>query len=381
MLDKQQFTPIDHVHMARAIQLARLGLYTTDPNPRVGAVLVRDGEVVGEGWHRKTGELHAERIALQQAGEAARGATAYVTLEPCSHHGRTPPCADGLIEAGVSRVVASMVDPNPLVAGQGMVRLQEAGIVAETGLLQSAAAQLNPGFVKRMQTGRPYVRCKLAMSLDGRTAMASGESVWITGDAARHDVQKLRARSSAVMTGMGTLLADDPSLNVRLAPTELEGVETREYLRQPVRVVLDSTLRMPVDSKMLFLEGETLVLHGSDIDQGRAHALVQAGVRLQQVSADHAGLVLNQVMQLLGREGINEVLIEAGPTLAGAALQAGIIDELVIYMAPSLMGAEARGLFELPGLSRMADRLQLQIQDIRKVGRDYRISAIPETGD
>jgi len=366
--------------MARAIQLARLGLYTTDPNPRVGCVLAQNGKVVGEGWHRKAGEPHAERIALQNAGDAAKNATAYVTLEPCSHHGRTPPCADGLIEAGVSRVVVSMVDPNPLVAGQGMARLRDAGIAAKTGLLQSAAEQLNPGFIRRMQTGRPYVRCKLAMSMDGRTAMAGGESVWITGEAARHDVQKLRARSSAIMTGMGTVMGDDPSLNVRIAPAELGGGESSEYLRQPLRVVLDSTLRMPLDSKMLSLDGETLILHGSAIDHNRAHALERAGVSLQQVATDHNGLVLDQVMRLLGQKDVNEVLIEAGPTLAGAALQAGIIDELVIYMAPSLMGAEARGLFNLPGLNRMADRVQLQIQDIRKIGRDFRIIAKPEKG-
>ena len=366
--------------MLRALRLARRGLYTTDPNPRVGCVLVQDGKVVGEGWHRKAGELHAERIALRDAGNAARGATAYVTLEPCSHHGRTPPCADGLIEAGVSRVVAAMVDPNPLVAGQGLSSLQNAGVHTETGLQQSEAEQLNPGFIKRMQTGRPYVRCKLAMSLDGRTAMASGESVWITGEAARREVQRLRARSSAIVTGVGSVLADDPSMNVRLAPSELDGVESREYLRQPLRVVLDSRLRMPSDSKMLFLEGETLVLHGK-VNGARVQALEQAGAQLQQVDANQDGLALDQVMTLLGKRSVNEVLIEAGPTLAGAALQAGIIDELVIYMAPSLMGAGARGLFNLPGLDKMADRVKLQIQDVRKVGQDFRIIAKPESGE
>lgn len=366
--------------MLHAVQLARRGLYTTDPNPRVGCVLVQHGKIVGEGWHRKAGELHAERIALRDAGAAARGATAYVTLEPCSHHGRTPPCADGLIQAGVSRVVAAMVDPNPLVAGQGLSRLRNAGVQAETGLQQSAAEELNPGFIKRMQTGRPYVRCKLAMSLDGRTAMASGESVWITGGAARRDVQKLRARSSAIITGVGSVLADNPSMNVRLQPSELEGVESSEYLRQPLRVVLDSRLRMPTDSKMLFLEGETFILHG-DPNPSRIHALQQAGARLQQVDTNQNGLALDQVMTLLGTKNINEVLIEAGPTLAGAALQEGLIDELVIYMAPSLMGAGARGLFNLPGLERMADRIQLQIRDIRKVGQDFRIIAKPKTGD
>ncbi len=366
--------------MAHAIRLAWLGLYTTDPNPRVGCVLVQDGKVVAEGWHRKSGEPHAERIALQRAGNAAMGATAYVTLEPCCHHGRTPPCTDGLIDAGVSRVVAAMADPNPLVAGQGLSRLTDAGISVETGLLGSEAQKLNPGFIKRMKTGRPYVRCKLAMSLDGRTAMASGESLWITGDAARYDVQRLRARSSAIMTGVGTLLADNPSMNVRLEAAELEGVESREYLRQPLRVVLDSSLRMPLGSRILSVGGETLILHATT-EQTRVHALAQAGAGLKQVAADHTGLVLSHVIDLLGRKSVNELLIEAGPTLAGAALQAGIIDELVIYMAPSLMGADARGLFNLPGLSKMADRIRLQVQDIRKVGQDFRITAKPETGD
>lgn len=368
------------MHMVRALHLARLGLYTTDPNPRVGCVLVREGKVVGEGWHRKTGEFHAERIALQHAGNRARGATAYVTLEPCGHHGRTPPCADGLIEAGVSRVVAAMEDPNPLVAGQGMSRLRKSGIQAESGLLQAEAERLNPGFIKRMQVGRPYVRCKLAMSLDGRTAMASGESAWITGAPARRDVQRLRARSSAILTGVDTVLADNPSLNVRLEASELDGVESPEYLRQPLRVVLDTSLRTPPGSRMLSLDGETLILHGA-ADRVSVPALKQAGANLEQVSIKGAGLALDEVMLLLGNRGINELLIEAGPTLAGAALQARLIDELVIYMAPSLLGGEARGLFKLPGLSKMADRVELDIQDIRKVGRDIRIIAKPETGE
>lgn len=375
MPDKQPFTQTDHKYMARAIQLARLGLYTTDPNPRVGCVLVQRDEVVGEGWHRKIGEPHAERIALANAGNAARGATAYVTLEPCSHHGRTPPCADGLIEAGVSRVVAAMLDPNPLVSGQGIQKLQDAGIRTDTGLLQAEAERLNPGFIKRMQSGRPYVRCKLAMSLDGRTAMASGESVWITGDAARQDVQKLRARSSAIMTGVGTVLADDPSMNMRLGPDELQGVESADYLRQPMRVVLDSRLRMPASSKMLSLAGETLILHNSPDNPSR-RALEQAGAKLAQISSDSKGLTLEEVLLLLGQHEVNELLIEAGPTLAGAALKAGIIDELIIYMAPSIMGSEARGLFNLPGLSKMADRIQLEITELRKIGRDVRITAV-----
>lgn len=256
------FSAADHRCMARALRLAERGLYTTDPNPRVGCVLVRDGHVVGEGWHRRAGEPHAERNALAAAGDAARGATAYVTLEPCSHHGRTPPCTQGLIEAGVARVVAAMSDPNPLVAGDGLAMLHEAGIETQVGLLEADAEVLNPGYLQRMRHGRPYVRCKLAMSLDGRTAMASGESQWITSEAARRDVQLLRARSSAILTGIGTVLADDPSMTVRLPADELFGVDSDDYLRQPLRVVLDTRLRTPPRARMLNLPGRTLLVCG-----------------------------------------------------------------------------------------------------------------------
>ncbi len=368
------FTAADHEWMARALRQARRGLYTTDPNPRVGCVLVRDGEVVGEGWHRKAGEPHAERIALAAAGDRARGAAAYVTLEPCSHHGRTPPCADALVEAGVTRVVAAMEDPNPLVAGRGLARLREAGIETRMGLMADQAEALNPGFVKRMRHGLPWVRCKLAMSLDGRTAMASGESVWITGEAARRDVQFLRARSSAILTGIGTVLADDPSLNVRLGADELPGVESPAYLRQPVRVVLDSALRIPESARLLSLPGETWIFHAHG-DAAKAERLAhRQGVSLIELAA---GLDLPEVLRELALREINEVLIEAGPTLAGAALTAGVIDELVFYMAPHLMGHQARGLFHLPGLDRMDQRRPLTITDLRAVGRDWRITARP----
>ncbi len=368
------FTADDHRHMARALRLARNGLYTTDPNPRVGCVIVRNGEIVGEGWHRKAGEPHAERIALAAAGERARGATAYVTLEPCSHHGRTPPCADALVEAGVARVVAAMEDPNPLVSGRGLARLREAGIEARAGLMAVEAEALNPGFVKRMRHGLPWVRCKLAMSLDGRTAMASGESAWITGEDARRDVQRLRARSSAIVTGIGTVLADDPSLNVRLEAGELPGVENPEYLRQPVRVVLDSALRIPESARLLSLPGEVWLFH-AHVDEEKAARLGQReGVTVVRLEV---GLDLPLVLRELARREINEVLIEAGPTLAGAALRAGVIDELVIYMAPHLMGHAARGLFHLPGLEKMDQRIPLRIDDIRAVGRDWRILARP----
>ena len=363
--------------MARAIQLARLGLYTTDPNPRVGCVLARDAKTVGEGWHRKAGEPHAERNAITDAGEAAKDATAYVTLEPCCHTGRTPPCTEGLIEAGVSRVVVAMTDPNPSVAGEGIEQLRQAGIQVEQGLMQAEAEALNPGFIKRMQQGLPYVRCKLATSLDGRTAMASGESVWITDDAARRDVQLLRARSSAVVTGSGTVQADDPSMNVRVSTDELPGVEESSYLRQPLRVILDSALKTTPSARIVQQSGNVLILHAEATAERKA-ALHKAGFQLEQVTGSESGLELESALKYLASREINEVLIEAGPTLAGAALQAGIVDELVIYMAPHLMGHEGLPLFYLPGMEKMADRINLQIRDIRQVGRDIRITAVPQ---
>jgi diaminohydroxyphosphoribosylaminopyrimidine deaminase/5-amino-6-(5-phosphoribosylamino)uracil reductase len=358
----------DQMYMARALRLAALGLWTTDPNPRVGCVLVKDGEVVGEGWHEKAGEPHAEIHALQQAGDRAAGATAYVTLEPCCHQGRTPPCTDALTSAGVTRVVAAMRDPNPQVAGSGLLALQQAGIETAVDVLAGEAGQLNAGFVMRMRTGRPHVRCKLAMSVDGRTAMASGESQWITGAAARRDVQRLRARSSAIMTGINTVLADDPSLTAR--PDDL----SEEELSQPWRVVLDSRLRMPPAAKLLDKPGRTLVLTGiTDVDR---HAqLMRANVDVVALPLTDGRLDLTAVMQHLGALEMNEVHLEAGAGLCGALLQAGLVDELVIYMAPHLMGNAARGLFDLPGLETLAQRIQLDIADIRAVGEDWRITA------
>jgi len=361
------FSADDHRHMARALRLAARGLYSTDPNPRVGCVLVRDGEVVGEGWHVRAGGPHAEIHALQAAGERARGATAYVTLEPCSHHGRTPPCADALVEAGVARVVAAMEDPNPRVAGQGLERLRAAGIATAAGLMQAQAEALNPGFVKRMRSGRPLVRCKLAMSLDGRTAMASGESRWITGPAARADVHRLRARSSAMLTGIGTVLADDPSLDARL------GDDTP--VQQPLRVVLDSRLRLPATARMLSLPGRTIVCCAAGADPARAEALQAAGAEVIELGAEPGRVSPAAVLDFLGREQVNEVMVEAGVTLNGALLAEGLIDELVVYLAPHLMGDAARGLFHLPGLEHMRERIGLTITDIRAVGQDWRLTA------
>ncbi len=367
---------LDHRFMARAIRLARQGLYTTHPNPRVGCVLVSEGEVVGEGYHRRAGEPHAERNALAQAGERARGATAYVTLEPCCHHGRTPPCSEGLIEAGVSRVVAAMRDPNPRVAGEGFTQLRAAGIAVEEGLMQAQAEALNPGFVKRMREGLPFVRCKLAMSLDGRTAMASGESRWITSAGAREDVHRLRARSSAVVTGFGTVKADDPSMNVRLTPEAL-GLDMDLHTPQPLRVVLDPHLETPPTATMLTLPGPVLIVCSDEVRLDAA-PLESAGAQVVTRPSEGDRLDLRSVMAYLASQEINEVLLESGAVLAGAMMAEGLIDELVVYLAPHLMGSGARGLFNLPAIELMSQRIPLKITDLRQVGEDIRITARPQ---
>ncbi|MDZ7663433.1 bifunctional diaminohydroxyphosphoribosylaminopyrimidine deaminase/5-amino-6-(5-phosphoribosylamino)uracil reductase RibD [Thiohalophilus sp.] len=359
------FSADDHRYMARALQLAERGLYTTDPNPRVGCVLVRANAIIGEGWHERAGEAHAEVHALQAAGEQANGSTAYVTLEPCCHHGRTPPCSEALIQAGVSRVVVAMRDPHSQVDGGGISQLQAAGIAVDSGLMEAQARQLNPGFIRRMQRGRPYVRLKLAMSLDGRTAMASGESQWITGAAARQDVQHWRARSSAILTGVGTVLADDPSMTVRLEQAE----------RQPLRVIVDTHLSTPANATILQQPGKTVIMTCSEEESVR-DALRNAGAEVITVPEDaHNNVDLGAVLDQLGEMEINELHVETGATLAGALMQAGLVDELIIYMAPTLLGDAARGLFHLPGLENMADQLQLQIKDIRAIGEDWRITA------
>ncbi|MET0061844.1 MAG: bifunctional diaminohydroxyphosphoribosylaminopyrimidine deaminase/5-amino-6-(5-phosphoribosylamino)uracil reductase RibD [Candidatus Thiodiazotropha endolucinida] len=370
---------LDQRFMARAIQLARLGWYSTHPNPRVGCLIVKEGEVIAEGYHRRAGEPHAERNALAKAGVAASGATAYVTMEPCCHHGRTPPCTEALIESGVKRVVVGMPDPNPLVAGQGLELLRQAGIQVTEGVMRPQVEALNPGFIKRMIHGLPYIRCKMAMSLDGRTAMADGESQWITSPAARVDVQKLRAQSAAILTGVGTLLADDPSMNVRLSAMEL-GLEEGVPIPHPVRVVLDPELATPGDAKMLGLPGPTLIIC-SDEQPVHGAALEAAGAQIVRLPGDKQRLDLHQVIRFLGEQEINEVLLESGATLAGAMLEQGLVDELIIYQAPHLMGNKGRGLFLLPGIARMADRIALQVTDLRQVGTDIRITArLSETG-
>lgn len=357
------FSAADHEFMARALRLAERGLYTTSPNPRVGCVVVREGRLVGEGFHERAGEAHAEVRALQAAGEGARGATVYVTLEPCAHHGRTPPCADGLIGAGVRRVVVAMEDPNPLVAGRGIARLRQAGITVEVGLLAQQAQALNPGFVSRMVRGRPWVRMKCAASLDGRTALANGASKWITGEAARHDVQHWRARSCAILTGIGTVLADDPRMDVRDIATA----------RQPVRVVLDSRLRIPPGARIL--QGGHAVVVTSVEDDRVSTPLRRAGVRVVTMAAAPGGVDLFRLMEWLAQQGVNELMVEAGATLDGALLAAGLVDELVLYLAPSLLGNPARGLFALPEFARLEQRIDLQVTDLRMVGRDLRVIA------
>ena len=374
MTDTSVCATQDQHYMAEAIKLAYKGLYTTDPNPRVGCVIVNneqsnEGRVVGRGWHVKAGEGHAEVNALRDAGSLAEDATAYVTLEPCSHTGKTPPCADALIKAKVKRVVAAMQDPNPLVAGNGFQKLRDAGIEVEFGVLQAEAEAINPGFIKRMRSGYPLVRVKLAMSVDGRTAMASGESQWITGGAARQDVQRLRARSSVIVTGSGTVNYDNPSLTVR---SEEAGLAEQ----QPLRVVVDSDGDIALDSKLLQLPGKTIIAMASN------KALDESELKLDRVEfksfPSSAGFVANGRVDLklllswLASQGCNEVLVEAGATLAGAFVSQELVDELWVYMAPKLLGSKARPLLGLP-FDTMAQQIPLSVTDIRVIGDDIRL--------
>lgn len=355
----------DRKWMAMALRLAERGLCTTDPNPRVGCILVKEGEIVGQGWHRWAGGPHAEIEALNLAGNQARGADCYVTLEPCCHFGRTPPCTEALIKAGVRRVVAAMVDPNAKVAGQGLRQLRRAGIEVTTDILAEQSEQLNKGFCKRMRSGRPWVTSKLAASLDGRTAVASGESRWITSLASRRDVHRLRARSSAILTGIGTVLADDPSLTAR--------VDEPADIQQPLRVVVDSSLRMPVTAKMLSLPGQTLIATVCE-DRPRRQALERQGAQvLVMASDDHGRVDLAALMMALGRREINEILVEAGAVLNGALLGQDLIDDWVLYLAPTVLGDDALGMFRLPQIKAMADRIPLHFQEIRQIGPDLKI--------
>lgn len=356
-------TAEDHRHMVRALELAQRGLYTTTPNPRVGCVIVRGGEVVGEGWHEKAGAPHAEVNALRAAGASARGATVYVSLEPCAHHGRTPPCSDALIAAGIARVVVAMRDPNPQVAGRGLRALEDAGIATGCGVLEDEARELNIGFVSRMTRGRPWVRMKLAASLDGKTALLNGKSQWITGAAARRDGHLWRARACAVLTGIGTVKDDDPQLTVREVETP----------RQPLRIIVDSRLETPLGAKIL-AGGGTLVV-GAVADSVRMDALEAAGAEVLMLPNAAGKVELGELMRELARREINEVHVEAGFKLNGSLLQEGCVDELVVYLAPHLMGDAARGMFNLPELKDLDGRRQLNIRDLRMIGGDIRITA------
>ena len=363
----------DERYMQRCFALAEGGRYSCRPNPLVGCVIVKDGVVVGEGWHQVAGQAHAEVMALQAAGDAAFGSTVYVSLEPCVHHGRTGPCTEALLQAGVARVVFAMEDPNPLVAGKGLARLRASGVTVDGPLLPSQAAALNPGFIKRMTQGLPWVRCKLGMSLDGRTAMQSGESQWITGSAARDDVQRWRARSCAVLTGIGTVLHDDPSLTVRLADYQAP---------QPLRVVADSEGRMRPTARMLDLPGSVLLACGpAAASYLQKNEVCSSGLRanctIAAVPLVNGKLNLRALLQLLASDWqCNEVLVEAGATLTGALLQAGLVDELLTYIAPSLLGEKARPLAVLPGLDKLVDRISLRFIDVAMLGEDCRIRSL-----
>ncbi|MFK2929588.1 bifunctional diaminohydroxyphosphoribosylaminopyrimidine deaminase/5-amino-6-(5-phosphoribosylamino)uracil reductase RibD [Dyella agri] len=353
--------------MAHALRLAERGLYTTHPNPRVGCVIAHGDEVVGSGWHQRAGEPHAEVFALREAGGSARGATAYVTLEPCAHHGRTPPCADALVAAGVARVVIAAEDPFPQVAGRGIEKLRAAGIAVDTGLLRDQARELNIGFFSRIERGRPFVRVKLAMSLDGRTALANGESKWITSEPARADVQRWRARSSAILTGSGTVLADNPRLTVRLPQDEA--------FAPPLRVVLDRCLRTPAGSHVLDGSAPTLLLHGAEaIADGEYFDHVEHVA----VAERDGALDLPAVLALLAKRDVNELHVEAGARLGGALLAGGWADELLLYVAPVLLGDQARPLLALPPLASMAERWKLAVIEQRQVGADWRLRLRPQ---
>ncbi len=367
----EPFSPQDVAFMQLALDLAKQGEFTTTPNPSVGCVLVKDGKVVGKGFHAKAGEPHAEVMALREAGENARGATAYVTLEPCSHFGRTPPCAKGLVEAGVSKVIAAMCDPNPQVAGKGLQILSDAGIESAVGLLEENAEQLNKGFLKRMRTGKPFVQLKLAMSIDGKTAMASGESKWITGAQARADVQQYRAKASAILSTSQTVLADDPSLNVRWEelPPDVKADYPQEKLRQPVRVILDSSHKVRSDFKVFSTESPVWLVGEDDYPLTGFPVFTE----YLQLDRNQGETRLQALMSALGKRQINTLWVEAGATLAGALIAENLVDELIIYMAPKLLGDQARDLCHLPNLTQLADAPLWQLQSCEPVGDDLKL--------
>ncbi len=361
---------IDSHYMARALRLAERGIYSTTPNPKVGCVLVKDDAVIAEAWHQRSGEGHAEILALEQAGESAQGATCYVSLEPCNHAGRTGPCTQALIEAGIGRVVYAMEDPNPLNAGAGVERLRAEGVQVDGPLMEREAARINAGFIKRMSTGRPLVRLKMAMSLDGRTAMSDGNAFWITGPRARADVQRYRARSCAVLSGWKTVSMDKSQMTVRPEEFELEDENIGE--RQPLRVLVDSKLQLNTSARYFQAQSPILVANLEKEGEGSADH-----VRYLKVDAEADHIDLDNLLDKLGELEINELFVESGAALGGAFMRAGLVDELIVYIAPKLMGTDARGLFELP-LQKMAESLPLHIKEIRQIGGDIRITAMPE---
>lgn len=367
-----QFTSQDHQYMARAIKLAQQGHYTTSPNPRVGCVIVNKDKIVGEGFHQKAGEGHAEVHALKAAGDKAQGATAYVTLEPCSHYGRTPPCAAALIDAKLSRVVAAMVDPNPQVAGNGLNMLQQAGIETASGLLEQEAREVNTGFICLMEQKRSYVRCKLASSLDGQTAMASGESKWITSPEARRDVQRLRAQSCAIISSAASVIFDDAKLTVRHSELgELAERYPAAALRQPVRVIIDSKNKLHPDLA-LFKHEYPIIIATTTVENHHQWPHFVSHVSLPEVNGHVA---LDKLLVNLAQQGLNDVLIEAGATLAGAFIEQGLVDELILYQAPKLMGSENKGLVSLPNTTQLADVKSLAVKSVSQVGRDIKVVA------
>lgn len=358
------FTPLDYQMMSRAIELAKGGIYTTAPNPNVGCVITRNGEIVGEGFHYRAGEPHAEVHAMRMAGEKTVGSTAYVTLEPCSHYGRTPPCAEGLIKAKVAKVICAMVDPNPQVAGRGIKMLRDAGIEVQIGLLEQDALALNPAFIKKMKTGMPFVQLKMAASIDGQTALANGESQWITSACARQDVQKYRALSGVILSTSQTVIEDNASLNVRWddLPKSLQSRYPQSELRQPVRVILDRQNRLTPELKLFETDGERLVVSGSgDIEP--------------QLNDENQIDLQSTLKTLAQTHGVNHIWVEAGATLASSLLKEGLVDELIVYLAPKIMGSDGRGLLGALGLESMTDVIDLEFKDVRQVGKDIRIVA------
>ena len=361
------FSAADHLFMAQALRLAELGLYTTTPNPRVGCVIVRDNKMVGSGWHQKAGQPHAEIHALDSAGNAASGATAYITLEPCSHHGRTPPCANALIEAGIAKVIMAMEDPNPIVCGRGRASLEQAGVMVQTGLMRDEAHALNVGFVSRMTRQRPWVRLKIAASLDGKTALNNGASQWISGEAARQDGHRWRARSCAILTGIGTIKADNPQLTVRHVETE----------RQPKKIIIDRHLAVSPEARLI-LNGEgTWIFTANFHSQEKKAQLERMGIHVIVLPDLKGNVDLEEMMTMLADSGANEILVEAGSGLSGVLIAASLVDEIVFYLAPHLLGDDAQGMFKLPELIQLDQKKTLDIQDVRMIGRDIRIIARP----